>query len=97
MNLRVKEMNSLRRVIAAAILASAAITAAHGQTPRQGKKLSADEILNTEVTNCYTHVSYAEEETHEYLDECLNVRKVSVQSLLRVIIYLTHHATSCYI
>lgn len=75
-------MNSLRRVIAAAVLAAAAGPVAVGQSPRQSKNLSADEILNAKVTDCYTQVSYEDEETHEYLDECVNIRKVTVQSLL---------------
>lgn len=75
-------MNSTRRVIVAVTLAALVFSAAAGQRPREPKKLSADEILNTEVTDCYTHVAYEDEKWAEYLDQCVNIRKVSVRDLL---------------
>lgn len=74
-------MNPFKRVIAAAILAAAVVVAA-GQSPRQRTILSADEILNIELADGFTHATYKDEETDEYLNERVNVRKVTLPSLL---------------
>jgi hypothetical protein len=71
-----------RRIIAVAILAVLAFGAAAGQRPGERKKLSADEILSQKATDCYTHVSYEDENLSEYFDDCVNIRKVPVQGLV---------------
>lgn len=64
------------RVVSAAILAGLVFGAAPGQQPSRPKKLSPDEILDSRVADCFTHVP------SEDVGECLQVRKVTASHLL---------------